>query len=156
ERTARMRRRRAPPEISRGFESRSSSFAESGNVHFRRRTRRNRLGSVIASRKIQRRRGGLTSEPRPRDTDRPSLLGESSMAAGRAPFAILIAALLPGLATAQPTTVRARVNSSGVQGDAPSGGYAGAAVSADGRFVAFQSYAWNLVPNDTTNYPDPD
>jgi Tol biopolymer transport system component len=44
------------------------------------------------------------------------------------------------------TTERVSVNSAGVQGN---GGSANPALSADGRFVAFQSYATNLVPGDT-------
>jgi Tol biopolymer transport system component len=49
------------------------------------------------------------------------------------------------------TTVRASVDSSGVQGnnssDAPS-------ISADGRYVAFLSESTNLVPGDTNGYQD--
>jgi Tol biopolymer transport system component len=45
------------------------------------------------------------------------------------------------------------VGSTGVQGDDTSGLY-GVSVSADGRFVAFQSYATNLIPGDTNGNPD--
>jgi len=49
------------------------------------------------------------------------------------------------------TTTRVSVDSAGNQGnnisDIPS-------ISADGRFVAFESYATNLVPGDTNNQPD--
>jgi hypothetical protein len=55
----------------------------------------------------------------------------------------------PGSCT--PSTVRVSVDSGGNQADAPSGGPAtnGAAISADGRFVAFGSRATNLVGEDT-------
>jgi cold shock CspA family protein len=49
------------------------------------------------------------------------------------------------------TTERVSVNSSGVEGNAYS---AVAAVSADGRFVAFYSAASNLVPGDTNGTED--
>jgi len=45
------------------------------------------------------------------------------------------------------TTERVSVSSSGEQGDCGSG-ESGLAISADGRYVAFQSYANNLVPED--------
>jgi Tol biopolymer transport system component len=45
------------------------------------------------------------------------------------------------------TTERVSVDSSGVQGDGDSTGLC--SISADGRFVAFASYATNLVPGDT-------
>jgi Tol biopolymer transport system component len=48
-------------------------------------------------------------------------------------------------------TVRASVDSSGVEGN---GASAGPAISADGRFVAFWSRATNLVPNDTNGAVD--
>jgi Tol biopolymer transport system component len=47
------------------------------------------------------------------------------------------------------TTVRASVNSSGFQGNGIS---YHPALSADGRFVAFQSAAYNLVPNDANTW----
>ncbi len=49
------------------------------------------------------------------------------------------------------TTSRVSVSSSGVQANALSGG---AAISADGRYVAFRSYASNLVAGDTNIDPD--
>jgi Tol biopolymer transport system component len=49
-------------------------------------------------------------------------------------------------ATTEPVTERVSVDSAGVQGNAGSGG---AAISADGRFVAFTSLASNLVVADT-------
>jgi len=48
------------------------------------------------------------------------------------------------------TTERVSVSDSGGQGNANSCG--GIAVSADGRYVAFRSYASNLVPNDAAPY----
>ena len=47
------------------------------------------------------------------------------------------------------TTVRASVSSTGVPGQ---GGFP--AISADGRFVAFQSHSTTLVPGDTNGQPD--
>ena len=49
------------------------------------------------------------------------------------------------------TTERVSVDSAGAQSD---NGSAFAAISADGRFVAFQSVATNLVPGDTNNRID--
>jgi Tol biopolymer transport system component len=49
-------------------------------------------------------------------------------------------------------TERVSVNSTGVQGNGPSGG--GSAVSADGRYVAFASGANNLVRGDTNQVRD--
>ena len=49
------------------------------------------------------------------------------------------------------TTTRISVDSLGVQGNNDSGG---AALSADGRFVAFSSAATNLVPGDTNQVSD--
>jgi Tol biopolymer transport system component len=46
------------------------------------------------------------------------------------------------------------VSSAGVRGDRDSGGFGGAAISADGRFVAFASDATNLVPGDTNGWAD--
>ncbi|GMV36687.1 MAG: hypothetical protein AMXMBFR61_11950 [Fimbriimonadales bacterium] len=48
-------------------------------------------------------------------------------------------------------TERASVSSSGVEGNGPS---AYASVSGDGRFIAFHSSAWNLVPDDTNGKSD--
>src|SRR5512133_439302 len=49
------------------------------------------------------------------------------------------------------TTTRVSVDSSGVQGN----GYSGKpSISADGRYVAFYSYAHNLVPGDTNGVVD--
>src|SRR6476661_8118752 len=49
------------------------------------------------------------------------------------------------------TTTRVSVDSAGNPGNSPSNN---SAISADGRFVAFQSYASNLVPGDTNNKND--
>ena len=51
------------------------------------------------------------------------------------------------------TTERVSVSSTGVQGNGPSG-FGGVAISADGRFVAFDSPATNLVPGDTNGQND--
>jgi Tol biopolymer transport system component len=50
------------------------------------------------------------------------------------------------------TTERVSVDSSGAQGDGPS--FEGPSISADGRYVAFASYATNLVPGDTNATQD--
>lgn len=49
------------------------------------------------------------------------------------------------------TTERVSVSSSGVQGNAASGD---AAISADGRYVAFYSQASNLIPGDANGFDD--
>ena len=54
-------------------------------------------------------------------------------------------------AEAQPSTVRVSVGSGGVQANHSS---RGPAISADGRWVAFDSSASNLVPGDTNNAGD--
>src|SRR5262249_10493011 len=49
-------------------------------------------------------------------------------------------------------------SSAGIQGDGPSAllnDWSRVAVSADGRYVAFDSQATNLVPNDTNTCPGP-
>jgi Tol biopolymer transport system component len=51
-------------------------------------------------------------------------------------------------------TERASVGPNGVQGNGDSGSYATVVLSADGRFVAFQSSASNLVPGDTNGLDD--
>jgi len=48
-------------------------------------------------------------------------------------------------------TTRVSVDSSGNQGDSDSGG---SSISSDGRYVAFNSYASNLVAGDTNGMPD--
>ena len=57
---------------------------------------------------------------------------------------------LASLAAAQ-TTTRLSLDSSGVQGNAPS---RAPSISDDGRFVAFGSAAFNLDPADANGYPD--
>jgi Tol biopolymer transport system component len=54
-------------------------------------------------------------------------------------------------AAAAPTTTRISVSSSGAQAN---GNNAAAAISSDGRWVAFQSDATNLVPGDTNGRTD--
>src|SRR5436305_505424 len=72
----------------------------------------------------------------------------------------IMSMLMGGFATAAPawggTTERVSVSSSGAQaeGDAIGSGRFGLSISADGRFVAFESYASNLVPGDTTGTYD--
>ena len=52
------------------------------------------------------------------------------------------------------TTERVSVSSTGTEGDAGSGYYGQFAISADNRFVAFTSYASNLVAGDTNGVSD--
>ncbi len=70
-------------------------------------------------------------------------------------LSLLIATLLvPGTAAAAAKkTQRVSVSSAGVQGNNYSGGNA-PSVSADGRFVVFDSPASNLVAGDTNGYMD--
>src|SRR4029453_13156049 len=76
-----------------------------------------------------------------------------SMKAGR--FAVAWAVALVGLAVAAPafgaTAERISVSATGEQGN---GGSFSAAMSADGRYTAFVSYASNLVSGDTNNACD--
>ncbi|MBN1321446.1 MAG: PD40 domain-containing protein [Thermoleophilia bacterium] len=88
--------------------------------------------------------------------------GPSISADGRyAAFSSYSATLVPGDTNGVPdvfvhdrttgTTVRVSVDSSGSQANGASGG---ACISPDGRYVAFQSYASNLVPGDTNGLAD--
>ena len=58
---------------------------------------------------------------------------------------------VPTAAQSNPTTERVSISSTGTEGDNNS--YT-SALSANGRFVAFQSYASNLVLNDSNNFGD--
>jgi Tol biopolymer transport system component len=52
------------------------------------------------------------------------------------------------------TTIRASVDSSGAQGNDDSSLFSVPSISADGRYLAFDSLATNLVPGDTNVQPD--
>jgi Tol biopolymer transport system component len=52
------------------------------------------------------------------------------------------------------TTQRVNLSSSGSQANFSSGATQGIAISADGRFVAFETDATNLVPGDTNGFRD--
>lgn len=52
------------------------------------------------------------------------------------------------------TTERVSVSSTGEQANLGSGAIGGPSISADGRFVAFESFASNLVPGDTNGLAD--
>ena len=69
--------------------------------------------------------------------------------------AVVAATLLaPGLVLGGPgTTERVSVDSAGGEGNGPQGSFS-ADISADGRFVAFESLHINLVPGDTNNTVD--
>ena len=62
-----------------------------------------------------------------------------------------VAIVVGGVAASPGTTARVSVDSAGSQGDSWS---LNAAISADGRYVAFYSYASNLVPGDTNGKTD--
>src|SRR5512134_1491016 len=66
---------------------------------------------------------------------------------------VVLGLLIPGGALAHPpgVTTRVSVSSDGTEADSSSDH---AAISADGRFVAFASLASNLVPDDTNNAAD--
>lgn len=64
---------------------------------------------------------------------------------------LVTGALAPALGHAQPTTTRVSVGPGGVGGVFPSGN---PAISADGRWVAFDSQAYNLVPGDLNGWRD--
>src|SRR4026209_2033065 len=73
--------------------------------------------------------------------------GVEPMNAGRRCFlAGVLSVCVPALAGAQPATIRVSVASGGVQGNY--GGWV-SAMSADGRFIAFEGGGSNLVPGDT-------
>jgi hypothetical protein len=66
--------------------------------------------------------------------------------------ALLVVSVACAAVSAQaPTTERASVGTGGTQGDAYS---SAPSISADGRFVAFQSQASRLVQSDTNNSDD--
>ena len=65
--------------------------------------------------------------------------------------AIAAIALLPGTAVAAGTTERVSISTAGVQANSAS---ADPAISADGRFAAFDSDATNLDPADTDVFAD--
>ena len=71
--------------------------------------------------------------------------------AGRWSLRVLVVVLLLGASGVAQTTEPASVDSSGSLG---SGFSMAPAISEDGRYVAFYSYASNLVPGDTNGNPD--
>lgn len=73
-----------------------------------------------------------------------------------ATFALLLltAFSVMGQAGGGGTTERVSVSSSGEQGNGSSGPFAEPCISPDGRFVAFTSFASNLVPEDTNGTQD--
>jgi Tol biopolymer transport system component len=66
----------------------------------------------------------------------------------------VVALLSVATVWAAPTTRLVSVSSSEAHGDGTSGGYWGGSISANGRFVVFESTATNLVPNDTNGVTD--
>lgn len=68
-----------------------------------------------------------------------------------AALAVVATAALPAVAQAGASTTLVSKSSAGTKGDAPSGE---PSVSGNGRLVAFNSVADNLVPNDTNNVSD--
>jgi len=63
-----------------------------------------------------------------------------------------VAAALPLAPAAAQSTKRVSVDSAGAEAERSS--HAGLAISADGRFAAFNSHASDLVPGDTNGYTD--
>ncbi len=61
----------------------------------------------------------------------------------------LLAAGTPSVDAISGTTERVSVDSAGNQGNGDSYPGASQVISADGRYVAFESFASNLVPSDT-------
>lgn len=68
-------------------------------------------------------------------------------------FALSSFLLLASSALAQ-STARVSISTAGVQGDGPSSPFLLPSISEDGRFVAFLSFASNLVPGDTNGVGD--
>jgi Tol biopolymer transport system component len=66
-------------------------------------------------------------------------------------WCVLACVGVAGSAYAQSTTARVSVSSTGTEGNNSS---SSAAISADGRYVAFTSFASNLVPGDTNGVED--
>jgi Tol biopolymer transport system component len=73
------------------------------------------------------------------------------LTARRVLLTAVLALLAPALASAQPATARVSEGSGGIQANRRS---RGPAISADGRWVAFDSSASNLVPGDTNDTHD--
>jgi hypothetical protein len=71
----------------------------------------------------------------------------------RPSFVLVCLAILQSVSARAQTTTRVSVNSSGAQGNGDSGP-GGDSISSDGRYVAFASFAANLVPGDTNEYED--
>ena len=69
-------------------------------------------------------------------------------------FAILLFAVAAPTLQAQCSIVRVSVDASGAEGNSFSGALSGAAFSGDGRYVAFESLADNLVSGDTNGAVD--
>lgn len=66
-------------------------------------------------------------------------------------LAVALACALPAAALAGAPTKRVSISSAGVEADLSS---SDVSISADGRFVAFQSNATTLVPHDTNGFSD--
>ena len=94
-----------------------------------------------------------THRPSPRSTGHPRHARPWRLVVLSALAALVVVLLGPSAALAHPpgTTQRVSVSSTGTAGDDFS---VRAAVSADGRFVAFWSFASNLVPGDTNGTTD--
>jgi Tol biopolymer transport system component len=82
---------------------------------------------------------------------RPSLLRVGLRVLALASLAAVALVVLPAAAADGPSTTRISISSLGEQGDRRSDR---PSISADGRYVAFESIATNLVPGDTNNDED--
>src|SRR5205809_1803122 len=76
----------------------------------------------------------------------------SAVIAAATGFIVIAGAAAASAAT--PTTIRLSVATDGTQGNDMSGRFSRPAISADGRFTAFDSVATNLVPGDTNGNAD--
>jgi Tol biopolymer transport system component len=97
--------------------------------------------------RFTRTRGATSGHPRLGRSRR--LLATTGLVAGAA----AVVAAAPEAAAQIDVITRASVDSTGIQANQRSGSD-GCAISADGRFVAFESSAWNLVPGDLNQTSD--
>lgn len=82
----------------------------------------------------------------------PSVFASSPVRGPGLALAVLLGAAAGGADVVAQTTERVSVSSAGAQGDGPS--FLHGVLTPDGRFVAFQSEATNLVPGDTNGVRD--
>jgi Tol biopolymer transport system component len=96
---------------------------------------------------------GLATEEKVMKTHRNSGTTSARRSAGLSIERMYLGLFLAGTAVGQVTS-RVSVDSSGIQGNGNSGNLDTISISADGRYVAFESFASNLVPGDTNAHCD--